>query len=76
MTRQPPDPAIMAAQAAYIARGMTGPSPDRDLALVPDAVRQDLLTGFTGDRWTPTKDQMLTLDYEELLALQVGGKAP
>jgi hypothetical protein len=70
MTRVAPDPAIMAALAAYYARGMTGPSPDRDLALVPDAVRADLLNGFTAGFWTPTKDEALSMDYEELLARQ------
>lgn len=63
----------MAAQAAYIARGMTGPSPDMDMDLlpIPAALKADLRSGFTLGRspqWT--KDQLMTLTYEEMLEIQ------
>lgn len=49
---------------------MTGPSPDKELWLVPAAVRKDLLNGFTRELWTPSKEELLTLDYEELVTRQ------
>lgn len=68
------DAEIMAAQAAYIARGMTGASPDRDLWLIPEAVRDDLRAGFTRHLWTPAKDEAMVLSYDEILARQKSGK--
>jgi hypothetical protein len=67
---------IMQAQAAYIENGMTGPSPDRDMWLVPDEVRADLRSGFTGGRWAPSKAEAMTLTYEEMLARQRGEGDP
>jgi hypothetical protein len=70
------DAEIMAEQAAYIARGMTGASPDRDLWLIPEAVRDDLRAGFTRHLWTPAKDEAMVLSYDEMLARQKPGKEP
>jgi hypothetical protein len=67
---------IMQAQAAYIERGMSGPSPDRDMLLLPEEVRADLRSGFTRDRWAPSKEEAMTLSYEEMLARQRGEGDP
>lgn len=65
----------MRAQAAYLDRGLTGPSPDKDLDLLPEGSAKEFIKrGFVAEGfWTPTVEEALTLDSDEIWRRQRGG---
>lgn len=62
---------VMEAQAAYVARGLTGPSPDKDMWLIPEAVRPMMRRGFVPEGvWVPTFEEAAAMTMDDLHAAQ------